>query len=78
MAEQVPAVCALLTAIEASDWESVAAQLSPGVHWTTAVEEHLHGPAAVIAMLQHDPAPAPPSYHEVAGDGIRRWIDCPG
>lgn len=71
-------MCALLTAIEARDWASIARQLSPDVHWTTAVEEHLHGPAAVLSMLQHDPAPAPPSYHEVQGGRIVRWIDCPG
>lgn len=78
MAEQEPAVCALLTAIEARDWSSVEHQLAPDVHWTTAVEEHLHGPAAVIAVLQHDPPPAPPSYHEVSVGQIVRWIDCPG
>lgn len=78
MAEQVPAVCALLTAIEARDWASVEAQLSPQVRWTTAIEEELVGPAAVIATLQHDPPPAPPSYHEVASGQISRWIDCPG
>ncbi len=78
MAEQVPAVCAILTAIEARDWAAVRGQLSPGVHWTTCVEEDLHGPDAVIAMLQHDPPPAPPSFHEVVAGTIVRWIDCPG
>lgn len=78
MAEQVPAVGALLTAIEARDWESVAAQLDPAVHWTTACEEHLRGIDAVLAVLQHDPPPAPPSFHEVQGGVITRWIDCPG
>lgn len=78
MAEQVPAVGALLTAIEARDWASVEAQLDPAVRWTTAIEEELHGPAAVIAALRHDPPPAAPSFHEVAGGRIVRWIDCPG
>ncbi|MBO9533068.1 MAG: hypothetical protein J7513_08870 [Solirubrobacteraceae bacterium] len=78
MAEQVPAVCSLLTAIEARDWLSVTAQLDPAVHWTTAVEEDLRGPDEVIAMLRHDPPPAPPSFHEVAAGRITRWIDCPG
>ena len=78
MAEQVPAVCALLSAIEARDWVSVESQLDPAVHWTTAIEEELHGPAAVIAMLSHDPPPAPPSLHETDGGRITRWIDCPG
>jgi limonene-1,2-epoxide hydrolase len=78
MAEQVPAVCALLTAIEARDWASVEAQLDPAVHWTTAIEEDLRGPAAVIAVLRHDPPPAPPSLHEVVDGRIARWIDCPG
>ena len=78
MAEQVPAVGALLTAIEARDWESVGAQLDPAVHWTTAVEEELHGVPAVLELLRHDPPPAAPSYHEVVDGLITRWIDCPG
>ncbi len=52
--------------------------LDPEVHWTTAVEEHLHGPAEVIARLADDPPPAPPAYHEVRDGLIVRWIDTPG
>lgn len=78
MAEQVPAVGNILTVVERRDWARVEALLAPDVHWTTAIEEHLHGPAAVIAMLQRDPPPAPPSYHEVANGLITRWIDVPG
>jgi hypothetical protein len=38
---------------------------------TTAVEEHLHGPDAVIALLAGDPRPAPTANHELR-DGDRR------
>lgn len=78
MAEQVPAVGNLLTAIEARDWTRLERLLDPEVHWTTAVEEHLHGPAAVIARLSQDPPPAPPAYHELRDGRVVRWIDVPG
>ena len=78
MAEQVPAVGDVLTTIERRDWARLERLLDPEVHWTTAVEEHLHGPAQVIARLSKDPPPAPPAYHEVRGELITRWIDTPG
>jgi hypothetical protein len=78
MAEQVPAVSDVLDAIERCDWSRLQRLLHPDIHWTTAVEEHLHGPQAVIGMLSHDPPPAPPSYHEVRDGLMYRWIDCPG
>lgn len=78
MAEQVPAVGAVLTAIEHRDWARLTQLLDPEVHWTTAVEEHLHGPAAVIARLERDPPPAPPAYHALREGRIVRWIDVPG
>ena len=78
MAEQVPAVGNVLTVIERRDWARLETLLAPDVHWTTAIEEHLHGVDAVIGMLRRDPPPAPPSYHEVSGGLIVRWIDVPG
>ncbi len=78
MAEQVPAVSDVLDAIERRDWSRLQGLLHPDIHWTTAVEEHLHGAQAVIAILSHDPPPAPPSYHEVRDGLMYRWIDCPG
>jgi hypothetical protein len=78
MAEQVPAVCDVLATIESRDWFRLERLLDPNVHWTTAVEEHLHGPAQVIACLSGDPPPAPPAYHEVRNGLITRWIDTPG
>ena len=78
MAEQVPAVGDVLTTIERRDWARLERLLDPEVHWTTAVEEHLHGPAEVIACLRGDPPPAPPAYHEVRNGLIVRWIDTPG
>lgn len=78
MADQVPAVGNVLTAIEQRDWARLERLLDPEVHWTTAIEEHLHGPAAVIASLKGDPPPAPPAYHEVHDGLITRWIDTPG
>jgi hypothetical protein len=78
MAEQVPAVSNALDAIERRDWARLRRLLDPDVHWTTAVEEDLHGPAAVIALLSEDPPPAPPAYHEVRDGLIARWIDTPG
>lgn len=74
----MPAVCALLTAIEAADWSLVHSQLARDVLWTNAIEEEWRGPDAVVAMLRRDPPPAPPAYHEVDGDRISRWIDSPG
>jgi hypothetical protein len=64
MADQVPAVCDILDAIERRNWPRLHRLLHPDVHWTTAVEEHLHG-GQVIARVASDPPPAPPSYHEV-------------
>ena len=78
MAEQVPAVGRVLSAVEARDWARLGALLDPAVHWTTAVEEHLHGPAAVIDRLARDPPPAPPAYHELRNGRVVRWIDVPG
>jgi hypothetical protein len=78
MAEQVPAVGDVLATIERRDWSRLERLLDPDVHWTTAVEEHLHGSAQVIACLTADPPPAPPAYHEVRDGRIARWIDTPG
>lgn len=78
MAEQVPAVGNVLSTIERRDWARLRRLLDPEVHWTTAVEEHLHGPDAVIACLSADPPPAPPAYHELRDGLIVRWIDTPG
>ena len=78
MAEQVPAVSNVLATIERRDWSRLEGLLDPDVHWTTAVEEHLHGPAQVIACLSDDPPPTPPAYHEVRNGLITRWIDIPG
>ncbi len=78
MAEFVPAVCDVLETIERRDWERLRRLLHPAVHWTTAVEEHLHGPSEVIASLSGDPPPAPPAYHEQRDGRILRWIDTPG
>ncbi|HEV3046522.1 MAG TPA: hypothetical protein VGY13_04090 [Solirubrobacteraceae bacterium] len=78
MAEQVPAVSDVLDAIERRNWARVGRLLHPEVHWTTAVEEQLHGVGEVIARLSGDPPPAPPSYHELREGLMVRWIDCPG
>ena len=78
MAEQVPAVCDVLDAVERRDWTRLQLLLHPEVHWTTALEEQLHGTGEVIAQLFNDPPPAPPSYHELRDGLICRWIDCPG
>jgi hypothetical protein len=78
MAEQVPAVGNVLTAIERRDWTRLERLLDPEVHWTTAVEEHLRGAAAVIDRLSRDPPPAPPAYHELRDGRVVRWIDIPG
>jgi hypothetical protein len=78
VAEQVPAVGDVLTTIERRDWPRLERLLGPEVHWTTAVEEDLHGPEQVIARLAEDPPPAPPAYHELRDGRIVRWIDTPG
>jgi hypothetical protein len=78
MAEQVPAVCDVLDTIEHRNWSRLERLLDPEVHWTTAVEEHLHGPSEVISCYSKDPPPAPPAYHEVRDGCITRWIDTPG
>ena len=68
----------MLDAIEARDWAELRLLLDPAVHWTTACEEHLHGSAAVIDLLESDPPPAPPAFHEVRDGLMLRWIDSPG
>lgn len=78
MADMVPAVCRVLDQIEARDWAELERLLAPDVHWTTAIEDELHGPQAVINAFKHDPPPAPPSWHELRDGQITRWIDCPG
>ncbi len=66
----------VLSLIERRDWARLQRLMAPNVHWTTAVEEHLHGPAEVTALLQDDPVPGPPAYHETDDDGrLIRWID---
>lgn len=76
MAEFVPAVGNILSLIERRDWVRLERNLSPEVHWTTAVEEHLYGPAEVIACLRGDPVPGPPAYHDVDEHGLlTRWVD---
>jgi hypothetical protein len=71
-------VCDVLDTIERRDWSRLKRLLDPDVHWTTAIEEHLHGPDEVIALLEDDPPPAPPAFHEVRAGLIVRWIDIPG
>lgn len=78
MADFPPAVCNILDAIEARDWDELEQLLDPGVHWTTAIEDQLHGPDAVIEIFKHDPPPSAPSWHEVRDGKITRWIECPG
>lgn len=78
MAEQVPAVGNLLSAIERGDWARFERLLHPEIHWTTAVDEDLHGREAVLDRLMRDPPPAAPSYHELRDGLMIRWIDCPG
>jgi hypothetical protein len=78
VAEQVPAVGEVLTANEQRDWLRLERLLDPNVHWTTAIEEDLHGPGEVIALLTEDPPPSPPAFHEVRDGLIVRWIDIPG
>lgn len=78
MADQVPAVCDVLDSIERRNWDRLRRLLHPAVHWTTAIEEHLHGPDDVIALLEGNPPPAPPAYHEQRDGLMIRWIDTPG
>ncbi len=78
MAEQVPAVSDVLSTIERRDWSRLRRMLDSEVHWTTAIEEHLHGPDEVIAQLADDPPPAPPAFHELRNGLVVRWIDVPG
>jgi hypothetical protein len=78
VADQVPAVSNVLATIERRDWSRLERLLDPDVHWTTALEEHLHGPEEVVSCLAGDPPPAPPAYHEVRDGLIVRWIDVPG
>lgn len=78
MADQVPAVCDVLDAIERRDWERLRPLLHTEIHWTTAAEEDLRGRREVIERLGKDPPPAPPSYHELCDGLMLRWIDCPG
>lgn len=78
MAEQVAAVGNILTLIERRDWARLEALLHVEVHWSTAAEDELHGPAAVLGRLRRDPPPAPPAYHELRDGLLVRWIDVPG
>lgn len=78
VAEQAPAVSRVLTAIETRDWSRLEDLLDAEVHWTTAIEEDLYGPRAVIDRLTQDPPPAPPAYHELREGRVVRWIDIPG
>ena len=78
MAEQVPAVGNVLATIERRDWERLSRLLHRDVHWTTAAEDELHGPAAVVDRLRKDPPPSPPAYHELRDGLLVRWIDTPG
>jgi len=68
----------VLDTIERRDWSRLEQLLDPRVHWTTALEEHLHGASEVLAHLAADPPPAPPAFHEVRNRRITRWIDTPG
>jgi hypothetical protein len=68
----------VLDAIERGDWPRFERLLHPDVHWTTAAEEDLHGPEAVVARLSRDPPPAPPAWHELRDGRLVRWIDTPG
>ena len=68
----------VLHAIERRDWERLERLLDPEVHWTTAVEEDLRGPAEVIALLSSDPPPAPPAFCELRDGRVVRWVDVQG
>jgi hypothetical protein len=78
MADQVPAVCDVLDAIERRNWARLGRLLDPEIRWTTAAEEDLYGAHEVIARLSKDSPPAPPAYHELRDGLVWRWIDCPG
>jgi hypothetical protein len=71
-------VSAVLSMIARREWTEVEPLLDPEVHWTTAVEEHLHGPREVIEYLARDPPPGPPAFHELKEGRIVRWIDKSG
>jgi hypothetical protein len=75
MAEWVPAVWNVLATIERRDWARLRRLRDPEVHWTTAVEEQLHGLSAIIACLSGDPPTRSPAYHESRDGRIVRWID---
>ena len=76
MAEFVPAVGNILSLIERGDWVRLERELAPNIHWITAVEEHHHGPANVIAGIRHDMPPGPPAFHELDADGrLTLWVD---
>jgi hypothetical protein len=68
----------VLDTIERRNWSRLKRLLDSEVHWTTAVEEHLHGRDEVVACLSTDPPPAPLAYHEVRNGLITRWIGTPG
>jgi hypothetical protein len=78
MAEQAWTASRVLYAIEQRDWDRLRGLLHPDVNWTTAIEEHLHGPSEVISVLAEDPVPALPAYHELRDGLVLRWIDCQG
>ena len=78
MAEQGAVVGNILTLIERRDWARLRRDISPQIHWTTGIEEQLHGIDAVLACLASDPVPGPPAYHEVRAGLLVRWIDKSG
>jgi hypothetical protein len=55
VAEQVPAVCDVLDAIECRDWSRLRRLLHSSVSLDNPVEEHLHGTNEVVARLSNDP-----------------------
>ncbi len=77
MTEHVPAVSAILDAIERREWQRLERLLHPYVRWTTAAEEQLRGRRNVIARLVEDPPAAPPARHELRDGQMYRWIDTP-
>lgn len=78
MAEQVLEVGRVLTLIERQDWSRLRERLAPDVQWSTAIEEHFHGPEQVIAHLRSGFVPGPPAYHELRDGPLVRWIDKAG
>lgn len=78
MAEQVPEVGRVLTLIERQGWSRLRERLAPDVQWSTAIEEHFHGPEQVIAHLRSGFVPGPPAYHELRDGLLVRWIDKAG